>query len=140
MHGVAPDPTPSAGPRPRLLTTLRNHARKVVVGVVGFTVLLGGLVLFIAPLPVGWFLIPLGLVILAAEFAFARRWLQSLETRTGPVGRGLGRARRWAEGVTGRRGDPDRPACVIEPGISTQPAAEPSAAASSSTSPATPAA
>ena len=47
---------------------------KIVVGVVGTTVALVGLVMIVTPGP-AFVLIPLGLAILATEFAFARRWL-----------------------------------------------------------------
>ena len=50
-------------------------ARRVVVFVVGSTVLLIGLVLLVTPGP-AFVVIPLGLAILAVEFAWARRWLR----------------------------------------------------------------
>jgi hypothetical protein len=48
--------------------------KRVVVVVVGSTVLLLGLALLVLPGP-AFIVIPLGLAILAAEFAWARRWL-----------------------------------------------------------------
>ncbi len=50
-------------------------ARRIVVSVVGSTVLCAGLVLVVTPGP-AFVVIPLGLAILAIEFAWARRWLQ----------------------------------------------------------------
>jgi tellurite resistance protein TerC len=50
-------------------------ARRVVIGVVGFTVLLLGLALLVLPGP-AFIVIPVGLGILAIEFEWARRWLQ----------------------------------------------------------------
>ena len=49
-------------------------ARRVVVFVVGSTVLLIGLVLLVTPGP-AFLVIPAGLGILAIEFAWARHWL-----------------------------------------------------------------
>ena len=50
-------------------------ARRVVIGVVGSTVLLLGLALLVLPGP-AFIVIPVGLGILAIEFEWARRWLQ----------------------------------------------------------------
>ena len=47
---------------------------KIVVGVVGLAVASVGVVMIVTPGP-AFVLIPLGLAILATEFAFARRWL-----------------------------------------------------------------
>ena len=49
-------------------------ARRVVVFVVGMTVLLVGVVLIFTPGP-AFVVIPAGLGILAIEFAWAKRWL-----------------------------------------------------------------
>ena len=46
-------------------------ARKIVVGVIGGTIVLIGIVLLITPGP-GTVVIPIGLLILASEFAWAR--------------------------------------------------------------------
>jgi uncharacterized protein (TIGR02611 family) len=54
---------------------------KVTVAVVGTLVVLTGVVMLVTPGP-AFVIIPLGLAILATEFAFARRWLEA--------------ARRWA--------------------------------------------
>ena len=51
--------------------TLRQ-ARRAVVGVIGFTLLVAGAVMILTPGP-GWITILLGLSVLAAEFAWARR-------------------------------------------------------------------
>lgn len=51
-----------------------RHARKLVVAVVGTTLLLIGIVMTITPGP-AMVLIPLGLAVLAIEFAWARRLL-----------------------------------------------------------------
>jgi tellurite resistance protein TerC len=55
------------------LSALR-HARRVIILVVGGTVLLLGMALLVLPGP-AFLVIPVGLGILAIEFAWARRWL-----------------------------------------------------------------
>lgn len=57
-------------------------ARKVVVGIVGFTVVLIGIALLVLPGP-AFVVIPAGLAILALEFAWARHWLKVVRERTG---------------------------------------------------------
>ena len=49
--------------------------RRVVVSVVGATVLLIGIALLVLPGP-AFVVIPVGLAILATEYAWARRWLK----------------------------------------------------------------
>src|SRR6058998_2867073 len=63
-------------------------AKRVIVSVVGATVLLIGVALLILPGP-AFIVIPVGLAILASEYAWARRWLR--------------KARRMASGVVGGR-------------------------------------
>lgn len=58
--------------------SLLRQARRVVVGVIGSTVLLVGVALLVLPGP-AFIVIPAGLAILAMEFAWARRWLQRLK-------------------------------------------------------------
>ena len=56
------------------LEGLPKRVRRVVIGVVGGTVLLIGLALVVLPGP-AVVVIPVGLAILATEFAWARRYL-----------------------------------------------------------------
>jgi tellurite resistance protein TerC len=49
--------------------------RRVIVSVVGATVLLIGVALLVLPGP-SFIVIPVGLAILATEYAWARRWLK----------------------------------------------------------------
>jgi uncharacterized protein (TIGR02611 family) len=49
--------------------------RRVIVSVVGTTVLLIGIALLVLPGP-AFIVIPVGLAILATEYAWARRWLK----------------------------------------------------------------
>jgi uncharacterized membrane protein len=51
-----------------------RHARRLIVAVIGITVVLFGLALVVLPGP-AFVVIPLGLAILAAEFAWARSLL-----------------------------------------------------------------
>ena len=55
-------------------------ARRVVVVVVGFTVLLAGVVMIVVPGP-AVIVIPVGLAILGIEFAWARFWLKHVRER-----------------------------------------------------------
>jgi tellurite resistance protein TerC len=52
-------------------------ARRIVVTVVGVTVVLVGMALLVLPGP-AFVVIPIGLAILSIEFAWARRWLRRL--------------------------------------------------------------
>src|SRR5213595_4150305 len=49
--------------------------RRVIVSVIGATVLLIGIALLVLPGP-AFIVIPVGLAILATEYAWARRWLK----------------------------------------------------------------
>jgi uncharacterized protein (TIGR02611 family) len=49
--------------------------RRVIVSIVGATILLIGIALLVLPGP-AFLVIPLGLAILATEYAWARRWLK----------------------------------------------------------------
>jgi tellurite resistance protein TerC len=51
--------------------------RRVIVSVVGVTVLLIGIALLVLPGP-AFIVIPVGLAILATEYAWARRWLKKV--------------------------------------------------------------
>jgi len=55
-----------------------RQARRIIVAVIGFTVLLVGIVMIVTPGP-GWLVILLGLSILSAEFVWARRWLRRIK-------------------------------------------------------------
>ncbi len=54
-----------------------RSARRIVVGVVGVTVLLLGVVMIVTPGP-AIIAIPVGLTILGIEFTWARMWLKRL--------------------------------------------------------------
>lgn len=59
----------------RALHLTYKAARRIVVAVVGVTVVLLGVVMLVTPGP-GLVVIPLGLAILSIEFAWARSWLR----------------------------------------------------------------
>jgi tellurite resistance protein TerC len=59
-------------------------ARRIVISVVGGTVLLIGIAMLVLPGP-GLIVIPLGLAILGAEYAWARHWLGKVKERTAQV-------------------------------------------------------
>lgn len=64
--------------------TLRQ-ARRVVIAVVGFTLVLAGVVMIVTPGP-GWLTILLGLSVLGAEFVWARRLLKRLKQHGSELG------------------------------------------------------
>lgn len=59
------------------MSTTYKLARRIVITVLGGTVLLAGIVMIVAPGP-ATLVIPIGLAILAVEFAWARLWLRKL--------------------------------------------------------------
>jgi tellurite resistance protein TerC len=63
--------------RPFSVLNLENIkiVKRVIVSVVGATVLLIGIALLVLPGP-AFIVIPVGLAILATEYAWARRWLK----------------------------------------------------------------
>ena len=65
----------------RALETTYRTARRVVVGVIGATVVSVGIVMLVLPGP-AILVIPLGLGILGIEFAWARRWLRHVRERS----------------------------------------------------------
>lgn len=71
-------------------------ARRIVIGVIGGTVVAIGIAMLVLPGP-AFIVIPAGLGILSLEFAFAQRWLRTLREQ------GNGVIERW-------RGLPTKPA------------------------------
>ncbi len=63
---------------------LLRHVRRVIAGVVGGTVLAIGVAMIVLPGP-AFVVIPLGLGILAAEFAWARRLLDRIKHEGGKI-------------------------------------------------------
>lgn len=77
----------------RILHVTYNSARRITVAVIGGTVVCVGICMLVLPGP-AFVVIPAGLAILGAEFAFARRWLKALkrQARNGLNAVGLGNA------------------------------------------------
>lgn len=73
-----------------------KFARKVIIGIIGLSVLLIGAAMIVLPGP-AIIVIPAGLAILATEFAWARRLLRRLRTQIGwETGRSAdSTTRRW---------------------------------------------
>ncbi len=86
-----------------------KQGRRLVIAVIGGTVVLIGLALLVLPGP-GMVVIPLGLAILATEFIWARRLLRELRRRAGVAVSG---AKRWFGGrppeSVGRETESDEP-------------------------------
>lgn len=61
----------------RALHLTYKAARRIVIGVVGVTVLVLGVIMLVTPGP-ALIVIPVGLAILSLEFAWARAWLTKL--------------------------------------------------------------
>lgn len=57
-----------------------RFAKRIVISIIGGTVVLVGVIMLVTPGP-AFVVIPLGLGILAVEFAWARRWLHSIRRR-----------------------------------------------------------
>ena len=61
-------------------------AKRIVIGVVGGTVLLVGVAMIVLPGP-AFVVIPVGLGILSLEFAWARSWLHKIKAKAQSVAR-----------------------------------------------------
>ena len=61
--------------------TTYKAARRIIIAVVGTTVLLIGVAMLVLPGP-AFIVIPAGLAILGLEFAWARHWLHKIKERT----------------------------------------------------------
>jgi tellurite resistance protein TerC len=61
-----------------------RFAKRIVIAMVGGTVLLIGLAMLVLPGP-GLLVIPIGLGILGIEFAWARVWLRKVKAKSGEI-------------------------------------------------------
>lgn len=78
-HRMTPDLQPATPPvRPN--GSLYRTIRRLIVFILGMSVLLVGVIMLIAPGP-AFIVIPLGLAILATEFVWAKRILHQLKER-----------------------------------------------------------
>lgn len=87
----------------RLAHLTYRAARRIVVAVVGVTVVLIGVIMLLTPGP-GLVVIPLGLAILSLEFAWAKLWLKRVRERISEHSSGR-RARRAEEQIERVRDD-----------------------------------
>lgn len=71
-----------------MFTGTLRQAKRTIIGLVGFTVIMVGVVMLVTPGP-GWLVIAAGLSILAIEFVWARRLLRRLRERGGELGDAL---------------------------------------------------
>jgi uncharacterized protein (TIGR02611 family) len=62
-----------------IISTLKQ-ARRIIVAVIGFTVLLVGIIMIVTPGP-AFLVIPFGLAILATEFVWARNLLKKVKEK-----------------------------------------------------------
>ena len=76
--------SPLAGDMERLVRISYTQARKAVILVIGSSILAIGIAMLVLPGP-AVVLIPAGLAILAAEFAWARRWLVRVKREVAAV-------------------------------------------------------
>ena len=79
-------------------------AKRIVIGIVGATVLAVGIAMLVLPGP-AFVVIPIGLGILSLEFAWARRWLKAVKER----GEALARSARSMAGGAEDAGTPTKP-------------------------------
>ena len=71
-----------------MLNVAYRPARRIVIAVVGFTVLAVGIAMIALPGP-AFVVIPIGLGILGLEFAWARRWLRKVKEKAEAVARSV---------------------------------------------------
>ncbi|MEW6089049.1 MAG: PGPGW domain-containing protein [bacterium] len=62
-----------------IVNTAIKHAKRIIMVVIGFTILIIGIVMIILPGP-AILVIPLGLAILAGEFVWARKLLHKVKS------------------------------------------------------------
>jgi len=65
----------------QVLSDTYKKARRVVIAIVGGSVVVVGILMIVLPGP-AIVVIPTGLAILSIEFAWARRWLRKLKAKT----------------------------------------------------------
>ena len=64
-------------------------AKRIVIGIVGGTVVIAGIILAVMPILPGWPAIFVGLGILSLEFAWARIWLKKAKEKAQDLGRAV---------------------------------------------------
>ncbi len=95
MLALGVDPAlPSLDEAERVAKLTLKQARRVVVGVVGVTLLIVGVIMIVAPGP-ALVVIPLGLAVLASEFVWARRLLVRYKGYADNLAKRVGKATPW---------------------------------------------
>lgn len=83
----------AAEPAPAMTAvSVYRLVRRLVIALLGLSVLALGLALLVLPGP-AFIVLPAGLAILALEFEWARRWLRTLQTRLRNATQGADRGR-----------------------------------------------
>jgi tellurite resistance protein TerC len=67
-----------------MLNVAYRLAKRIVITILGFTVLAVGIAMMVLPGP-AFIVIPIGLGILGLEFAWARRWLKTVKEKAEAV-------------------------------------------------------
>jgi uncharacterized protein (TIGR02611 family) len=89
------------------LGNMMRHAKRIAVFIIGMTVLLIGVVLIVLPGP-AFIVIPIGLAILATEYAWARRALKRVTDSTEKAANKLNLRSLFPRGQEGRAGEPGK--------------------------------
>jgi len=63
-----------------IVTAILTKVKRLIIGVIGITILLIGILLIVLPGP-AFIVIPIGLAILATEFVWARRLLKKVKSK-----------------------------------------------------------
>lgn len=89
----------------RTLHLTYKAAKRIVIAIVGATVVLLGIIMIVTPGP-ALVVIPVGLAILSIEFAWARHWLRKMRET---ISNGLSNNRmRRAQGYRNRVANPEK--------------------------------
>jgi uncharacterized protein (TIGR02611 family) len=86
-----------------------KYAKRIVVLVIGVTVIMIGVALLVLPGP-AFIVIPIGLAILATEYAWARRWLRFMKESAEK-----GADKLNIRSFFSRKSDPKGPAATSDP-------------------------
>jgi putative transmembrane protein PGPGW len=78
FSGAGPNRVRAGGTQSLMFVETARQAKRIIVAIIGFTLLCLGAVMLVTPGP-GWAVIFLGLSVLAAEFVWARRLLKRLK-------------------------------------------------------------
>ncbi len=101
------------------MKSIIRHTKRVIVTVVGVTIVLAGLAMLVLPGP-GWIAIIAGLALLATEYVWAKRLLESARRQAANGARAMSAGFRKTAGRGAR--EKARPMALVEPsGANTKP-------------------